>query len=479
MMKSVVLSLCLGLALTGWGLTFAWGAEEKEPLFDGKQLGDWVLLLKDKDPNNQRAAAAALAKNGKKAGPAVPALLDMLKNDDSAYARQLAAYVLGYVTPEAAKTVPALVEMLQDKDAGMRRAAAGALASLGPASKSAVPELLNLLKAKEPQQRQLAAYILGNVPTDSKEVVIALTLARKDKNEAVRQAVEAALKNLDVGEEGTAAGNDPGGPEQTVAEALRALAEVRPLVLWKDLPASYQKDLQALASDFGNKMDPDVWHRQFALLKKGVAILREKKALVLGKLRQTGVEARAAAQYSAMLDILHAVVNSDLSNLNTFKNGDVEKLISGPMTELLRNLIEIAKSGDSFALEGGGMRLSDWPDKVRRSRVTVLRSEGNQATVAIDWVGAGRTEVVLVKIEGKWIPKPLADTWTANVKQAREAMTAMWANFLKDKAKMLQRLDTLDKKLDQLSAAKTQFEFDLALVEVMKAGMGGEELPKR
>lgn len=471
MNKSVVVSLCLGLALAGacWG---GGAGEEKEPLFDGKSLHDWVEMLKDKDTKTQRTAAAALAKIGKKASPATPALLDILKNGENAYARHLAAYVLGYIRPDAATAVPALLEAIKEKDKALRRAAAPSLIVLWPASKSVVPDIIQMLKAKEAQQRQLAAYILGNLPLEPKEVVPALTEARNDKSEAVRLAVEGALKNFSPPEPSTTVGKAPPGPGRTVEEAIRAIVEVQPEVLWKELPASYQKDLQALSTEFGKKMDPEVWNRGCALARKGALVLRVKKRLLLGKGRHAEEEVKFGAQYNAMIDALQAIVTGELSNLGTYKKGDVETMISGPVTKFLKSLIEIAKNVDSVPLEGVRLRILEMPAKFQKARVTAIKIERNQAVVFIDWGMGERTELVMVDVEEKWFPKTMVDAWAGNVKQARGYLATMQAYFLKDKGKMLQTLDLIDQKLDKLNAAQTKAESEAALLEILQAGLG-------
>lgn len=84
-----------------------------EPSFDGRSLDDWIGDLKGAAPYTRSAAAFAIASMGAKGGPAVPALIPLLK-DEYANVRYPAAIALGEIGPPAKAAIPALREVVTD-----------------------------------------------------------------------------------------------------------------------------------------------------------------------------------------------------------------------------------------------------------------------------------------------------------------------------------------------------------------------------
>jgi HEAT repeat protein len=76
-------------------------------------------------------AGILLGDLGPAAGPAVPALLELLRGD-VVQDRRLAALTLGRIGHAAAAAIPALRQALRDPDATVRRFAAAALDEIEP-----------------------------------------------------------------------------------------------------------------------------------------------------------------------------------------------------------------------------------------------------------------------------------------------------------------------------------------------------------
>jgi HEAT repeat protein len=91
-------------------------------------------------------AAEAIGSIGPQATPAVPALMDLLgENDANVHGR--AADALAKIGPEA---VPALIKALSDPVAAKRKAATWALGKMGPGATAAVPDLRRLASDPSP-----------------------------------------------------------------------------------------------------------------------------------------------------------------------------------------------------------------------------------------------------------------------------------------------------------------------------------------
>src|SRR5437016_14455648 len=94
----------LGVALVFFGLTLTVRAADIDEL---------ATKLKDKDADNRRAAAQALAEAGAEAKSVVPALTAALKDSDL-FVRRYAAQALGEIGPDAKSAVPPLAAILKD-----------------------------------------------------------------------------------------------------------------------------------------------------------------------------------------------------------------------------------------------------------------------------------------------------------------------------------------------------------------------------
>jgi HEAT repeat protein len=144
----------------------------------------------------RRLAIPLLARLGKRASSAAPALLVALK-DENAAVRQFAASALGSIGALDANTLPTLATLLKDSDNHVRRSAAQALAQAGPAAKDAVPQIVELLKDEDYEVREAAANVLGKIGGEARSAVPALRTALKDSDNTVRVAAARALLDID------------------------------------------------------------------------------------------------------------------------------------------------------------------------------------------------------------------------------------------------------------------------------------------
>ena len=107
----------------------------KEPVFQGRPLSAWIADLKAAAPATRNAAAYAIGGIGPAAGAAVPALVEALKEDNSATVRYPVCVALREIGPAAKDAVPALTEALDDRNdeiAAMARKAIRAITGVDP-----------------------------------------------------------------------------------------------------------------------------------------------------------------------------------------------------------------------------------------------------------------------------------------------------------------------------------------------------------
>lgn len=103
---------------------------------------------------------------------------------------------LGRHGPKAAKSVPALKEMLADRDDRIRLAAAEALWRIEHKADDLLPHYLELLTATTPEVRAASAWRLGRLGDDSRAVVLVLAGALRDEDYEVRVQAGLALANI-------------------------------------------------------------------------------------------------------------------------------------------------------------------------------------------------------------------------------------------------------------------------------------------
>ena len=89
----------------------------------------------------------------------MPALVAALR-DANASVREAAAKALGGIGPDAEPAIPGLVNLIRDYDPFVRGTAAGVLVRMGPA---AVPGLAELLRDGNPQVRRVASQALRHL----------------------------------------------------------------------------------------------------------------------------------------------------------------------------------------------------------------------------------------------------------------------------------------------------------------------------
>jgi HEAT repeat protein len=155
------------------------------------------ILKEEEDDRVRWFARLGLIRLGPQARQAVPALQANLKAKDLEI-RTLAAIGLSWIDPEGAEDhVPVLVAGLKQGRARLRQETAWALGQMGPKSQKAVPALQAALTDMDVGVRQSVAHALGQIGAGAKEALPALKQALHDPDRGVSVLAAAALQAID------------------------------------------------------------------------------------------------------------------------------------------------------------------------------------------------------------------------------------------------------------------------------------------
>jgi HEAT repeat protein len=297
--------------------------------------------LWEEDSGTRFIAVLALGKIGGSARPAIPSLLERLKDND-ANIRLRTAEALGLIG--AREAIPFLAPMLKDPAASARTAAAAALIRLGADANLIVPVLVDLLQAKEPGDRQAAVEQLFALGREARPAVGALGKALQDEHAPVRRGAALALGRIGPGARNSLVALTAVLKEDKADEVRLAAAEA----LWRhgqhtEVVPALQK---WLADTTGLRAVPVadlLWRIDQS--PEAVAALKRAVEQEQAGVRQKAVEALAGMGPKAKpaLDVVVPLLKEKDSNLRlaaavfVFRCGARARRYAAPLTEALKD----------------------------------------------------------------------------------------------------------------------------------------------
>ena len=295
------------------------------------------------------------------------------------------------------------------------------------------------------------------------------------------------------------------GPESFVTTPLKALEEKNPKLIWDMLPASYQKDLNGLVQAFAKEMDAELWDAGAGLLGGIGELLRTKKDLIAGMLSEMDEAGEIPlSEITSGLEmagtLLDKLAKSDLGSLNKLRTvdlGNVADTFGRDMMKLIGDSAKAAGEADPFGLE-----------TLRSIKVEVVSEDGSNATIKVsglpeafdfgsltelpgglppglpglpdldelpfaDFTDFENGELEVVKVEGKWVPKEIADGWEDGISAAKVGMGAVGEMADEDKQMALGIIKGINGGLATIRKAKTKEQFQMALMQATMGAMMG------
>jgi HEAT repeat protein len=152
--------------------------------------GEILAALKDGDESVRRTALAAL---GDRFADAVPALVEMLKDEKQ---RTAVVEALGHIGPSAKPAVPQLVALLGQGGKEQKLPVFAALGRIGPAAIEARTVLESARKDGDPAVRAAAIETTGLIEADAGRRIAALSAGLDDADISVRRSAASAIGRL-------------------------------------------------------------------------------------------------------------------------------------------------------------------------------------------------------------------------------------------------------------------------------------------
>jgi len=267
----------------------------------------------------------------------------------------------------------------------------------------------------------------------------------------------------------------PDTPDGTIKAIAQELAAGRPGVAWTALPPSYQQDIQDIVHEFGNRMDPELYGATFELAQRTVQILQSKRDIILGsKLIQVSPENRdlVLRNWNTSLMLFEEVLSSEISSLESLAVIDVGTYVED--------------TGASIMSKAAAMSAEMPDDPYAKSFVTDLEAidaeivsvEGDQATVRITAPDREPHDLEMVKVEGRWVPREIAEGWQEDTAAIRDNLAQMTPESIQEmKPRAMMGLTMAGAMVDRLAAIETSEELDAAFGGMFGSMMGGSSGP--
>ncbi|QDT40898.1 hypothetical protein Pan241w_09570 [Gimesia alba] len=257
----------------------------------------------------------------------------------------------------------------------------------------------------------------------------------------------------------------PLGPAESMQALIDGVNNQEMQAVWNFLPGSYQKDVNGLVHEFSTKMDPEMYNGTFQTGQRIAKLLKDKKEYILKNPMIEGLpvpQEKVAQYWAPTVGILAAIVNSDVSSLDKLKTFDGGKFLSSTGNQVAKDIVSFS---DLIPTKEGELSLSE---KMKQTKVSVVSTEGDTATIKIEAPGEEPKEQMMVKVEEKWIPKTLADKWKTQMEDAHKQLAELTPEKVTaQKEQTLAGLKKTNDILAQLESAKTEEEFNKTLSPIL------------
>jgi hypothetical protein len=255
--------------------------------------------------------------------------------------------------------------------------------------------------------------------------------------------------------------------------------------LWDSLPDSYQADVNEIVQTFGQNMDTEIWNAGRRVLGKLMKVLQGKKEWILGypALQQAGMDmAVVDKNWDAVVGLLDAIFQSDLTDLEKLKAFDGAAFMDGAGKKIIDQIMLLAKAMEEdvdpdrppIPMEFPGLEIPSLD--FANVQISTVSRDGDTAVLRFTRPDGETEDEEAVRIEGKWLPKAMVDQWAEGVESSKQFLAMVMPGQLKEAKPMLlspmSPVRIVEGVLDQLLAAEDQAAFNEVIDGIMEMAGG-------
>ncbi len=257
----------------------------------------------------------------------------------------------------------------------------------------------------------------------------------------------------------------PDSPDGTVLAVSRSLAENHPEILWTALPDTYRQDINEITRSFAEKMDPALYDRSIAIVRRALQVLDDRKDIILASqtFQSTGVDPVKVSQGLASAVVVSEILlGSQIATLDGLGTVEWEKYLATTGAQLLEAVAAIE-------VENGENPM----DAFDTLKVETIESSADRATLRISSEGHEPEDVKMAKVESRWIPAEMADGWSKGVTEAREGLAEITPETMAaQKTQAMMFFGMADGLIEQIALMQTPEEFDAAIGPMLQPFLG-------
>ena len=251
--------------------------------------------------------------------------------------------------------------------------------------------------------------------------------------------------------------------EEAIMRVTKGLQENKPVAIWHALPASYQKDVHDLIHTAIGRLDAEAYESTIKFARRLHTILNTKKQFIVNHPTVSGFLGKGNAEQivGSLEVILGELLDSDLASHSSAKAIDMAYFLDTTGARIMGRLMNAIENVPMMGVDAEYMSLAD---SLKQVKATKVRGEGDSVVLKMEAPGKEPEEMEFVRVEGKWIPKEMADDWAANMKEAKESLAAMTDKEWREiNMGLMMGSAMLGGMLAPLESAKTQEEFNAAV----------------
>ena len=264
----------------------------------------------------------------------------------------------------------------------------------------------------------------------------------------------------------------PSSPPEAIRAIVQRLENNEPQAVWEAMPPSYQTDLRELIGAFCSHMDPEVYDRMSRILNKGVRVMKEKREYFLKSpvaLSNPMIENMMGDRWNEIASLLNTIATSDLASLDSLRRMNPGRFLESTGQEVMtamdqmRRRYERAPGPNAFQTLGKALDSAHIQFQPSGQDKGWLRFGSTTNTVLKD--------VELVRVDGTWVPQPMAEAWKDRVAKAKEGIAKLdGPEFKKMKPMITLAMGSLETAMDSLLKSGSQTEFDNNLKNLSSVG---------